>query len=323
MLGGEGHRQLQGLHHTLSSILEALTKGSLLGQIRHSGNKPTSGQILLLELRTLATSIASEASLLVQRDTNHSKKLASLEDHNEELLTSVKNLERELRNHKIKEKEYLLKLEQMEADLARLETISQSQIEEEVVSPELAAYLETSLQTQTSVAQIYRTLLEKVLQVVPAKMSSVVSDLAQNMIDQATLTVEEQALNIATPAKSLTDREWQENLVFKREAIENISRRQAELRSEMADLESQLEALVQTNKISQRVLLEHHQKNEDLAMSAMRLTRPKSSYLYQTQEDRRPRSPMQNFATSETVGESSAEFALLKSKLKEIKSKII
>lgn len=312
------------MHQTLTSTLETLTKGSLLGHIRHSANKPSSSQIILLELKSLATSIASEASLFVQRDGNQSKKLATLEDSNEELLASVKNLERELRNHKIKEKEYLLKLEQMEADLARLETLSQSQAEEAAVSPELAAYLETSLQTQTSVAQIYRSLLEKVLQVVPAKMSAVVSDLAQNMIDQATMAVEEQTITItAGPTNSMNDKDWQDNLEMKREAIENYSRKQAELRSEMADLESQLEALVQTNKISQKVLLEHHQKNEDLAMSAMRLTRPKSSYLYKSQEDRRPRSPMQAFTTSENFGESSADFALLKSKLKEIKSKLI
>lgn len=271
----------------------------------------------------MATSIASEASLLVQRDSNQSKKISSLEENAEELLASVKNLERELRNHKIKEKEYLFKLEQMEADLARLETLSQSQEEEVAVNPELAAYLETSLQTQTAVAQIYRSLLEKVLQVVPSKMSAVVSDLAQNLIDQATMAVEEQTIGMLPSAKSMTDKDWQENLSFKREAIENYSRRQAELRSEMADLESQLEALIQTNKISQKVLLEHHQKNEDLTMAAMRLTRPKESYLYKSQEERRPRSPLQAFVTSEHFGESSADFALLKSKLKEIKSKLI
>lgn len=299
-----------------------MTKGSLLGQVRHSANKPTSVQILLLELRTLATTIASEASLLVQRDSNQSKKIATLEENHDKLLASVENLERELRSQRIKEREYLLKLEQMEVDLARLETFSQSK-SEDVVSPELAAYLETNLQTQTSVSQIYRGLLEKVLQVVPAKMSSVVSDLAQNMIDQATLAVEEQTINMSQPSKEISDRDWRENLTIRREAIESYSMKQTELREHMADLESQLEALVQTYKVSQRVLLEHHQKNEDIAMSAMRLTRPKSSYQFKAQEERRPITPVQTVTVGEQLGESSADFALLKSKLQQIKSKII
>ena len=296
----------------------------MLGHIRQSANRLSSLQILLLELRSLATSIASEASLLVQREANQAKKIGLLEENHDKMISNLESLERELRSCKIKEREYLTKLEQMEADLARLETQSQSQIDAEyVVSPEMVNYLETNLQMQTSVSQIYRGLLEKVLQVVPAKLSSLVSDLAQNMIDQATLTIEEQFVNLTAASHPGTEKDWQESLQHRREAIENYSKNQAELRSEMEDLEAQLEAILQTSKVSQRVLLENQKKDEDLVLGVMRLTRPKSSYLYKTQEERRPKTPVQDFYASEAFSDSKTDFSLLKSKLKEIKSKLI
>ena len=87
-------------------------------------------------------------------------------------------------------------MEQMEAGLAILETRSQSKSESDYnVSPEMIAYLENKRHIQNSVPQIYRGLLEKVL---PSNMSSVVSDLAQNLIDHATLTIEHQTFGLPT-----------------------------------------------------------------------------------------------------------------------------
>ena len=295
----------------------------MLGHIKHATTRYSSVQVLLLELRTLATSIASEASLLVQREANHSKKIVLLEDNQDKMISTLEHLERDLRTNKVKEREYLTKLEQMEADLARFETLSQSQEENNSNSPEMVQYRETRLQIQTSESQIYRGLLERVLQVVPSNMSSLVSDLTQNLIHQATLSIEEQFLNMNPIANFASDKDWQDSLRKRRETIKTISKRQAVLRSEMEDLEKELEVMLSTNKISQKVILENQKKNEDLDMAAMRLTRPTASYLHKQVEEKQTTPTASHFYKSEQFGDSKTDFAMLKSKIKEIKSKLI
>ena len=308
----------------MASTLENITKGSKLGHIKQSTNKVTSIQILLLELKNIATSISSESSLLLQKEANLSRKNNILTENHDKMIINLENLERELRNHVIKERDYLTKLEQMEADLARLENNSQSQGEDYLISSETVHYLETNLQIQTSVSQIYRGLLEKVLQVVPSTMSSLVSELAQNLIDQATLNIEEEVTNLKYGPLVESDKDWQASFDQRRETIALHSNRQAILRGEMDELENDLEKMLQTSKISQQVFLESQRKNEDRDLAAMRLARPKSSYFYKQPSERRPKTPVSdNFYSSEQFNDSRTDFALLKSKLKEIKNKII
>lgn len=319
----ELQKLLHNIHQLLASTLDTITMGSMLGRIRQQSNRHPSFQIMLLELRTMATSIASETSLLVQKDANQAKKIKLYEENHEKMINNLENLEKELKSQRTKEKEYLFKLEQMEADLARLETGSQSKSETEYnVSPEMIAYLENKLQIQTSVSQIYRGLLEKVLEVLPSNMSTLVSDLAQHLIDHATLTIEHQTLGLPTGQAQEDDWEYVEEQ--KREAFLESSEKQAYLRNEINELERSLEAMLHNSKISQKQLTENQRKSENIDMEAVRLTRPKSSYLHKRQEDQRPITPVSDhFYRSEAFGDSKTDFALLKSKLMEIKSKII
>lgn len=319
----EFQRLLQGIHQMLVSTLETVTKGSILGRIKPTSNRHSSMQILLLELKTVVTSIASETSLLVQREANQSKKIKMFEENHEKMLTNLENLERELKTYKAKEKDYLTKLEQMEADLARLETLTQSD-QGYSISPEMISYLEDKLQLQTSVAQIYRGLLEKVLEILPDKMSSLVSDLAQNLIDQATMAIDQQFADVP-PTDSHSDFENEANMLHhEQQAANDYLVNQSLLRSQMEDLERQLNAMLHNSKITFRLLTENQRKSETIDMEAMRLTRPKSSYLNKAIDEIRPSTPVsEQYYRSEQFHESKSDFALLKSKLQEIKSKLI
>lgn len=300
-----------------------------------------SEDILALEIKALSIEIASEVEALMGRDGKTSKKTAMLETSNNDLLIRLTQLTEELKISRSNEERLKSQLRLMEnefQDIEKMANLEESrdqngstttQKEGNMDYSEVVAFFEEKMALEAQEKQVYKELLDKLKPALGDDIPNLLDQLGKTLTELAGTRVQSEVLQSQIKQESARDNskeDWCKKISTIKEGLQDMNSREQSLLGLKTDLELKLDGLLDDFSKSSKGLRTGQQDSAGFA--ARRLLPPTPDSQAQGSHDFfgsgfDPNSlthPVPNISESNT---QTADFAMLKVKLSEIKSRLV
>lgn len=282
-------------------------------------------ELLLVELGNTAARIAQEVDALAAKDLAQSKKIAALEEAAAGNVRQAELASRQAAAARTKEGGYLAQIEALETQLGRLEGFSKQ-------PSEAGSQFEDGPQPESAEKAVYRGLFERLRQAFGGEVSEDLGRLARVMLELEQVQRESRGLQnsykVSLPEENVSE-DWRLLVDGVSEGLRAASKREQELLEAQADLEAKVDLQIEAQAEAAR-------KAQGGALLFSQAwggeTRPEPQGGPKPRSACPPKGPpagtlqasgTQQFGQSEWAADSKIDFASVKSRLQQIKNKLV